>query len=826
MSRKLLQLAGSAIALAALVLTAPLLTQETFDPARVQPSGCQPGQYNCGFQPMTEEEFSAIPPSDQTLISHRGLPGSVDLSAKFPPVGNQGQQGSCVAWATTYNIKSYQEQAERNWGFDSPVAGGQGARVFSPAWTYNQINGGRDNGSVLNDALNLIVTRGAAPWKVMPYTDSNYTTQPSAAARTEAARFRGRSYRAIRGTDVDALKAELAAGNPIAFGIPVDDAFYQLKSQVYDRRGGQNYGGHAMAVVGYDDSKRSPAGHTGAFKIINSWGSGWGDRGYGWISYRTWQQLQPQALVLYDVKDSGGGGGGGEEPAPQPEEQANERLRPPAQFNASKGQFPNKIALSWSQVNGAVAYVLFRSPAGGDGEFQQLGYSQTLTYDDTAVQAGVAFKYAIVAVASQENYSDPQASPVAEGFAAAQPQDVNQRPGKVVGVSARLNAVAGGATVGLNWTQTAGAQSYTVARYDRATRSWKVIGQGAQTSYVDRTPVANARNFYAVRAQSRAGAGPWSDAAQIEVGGQSTPPEAPQGLAASQGIFRDKIEIEWNAVPGATSYAIFRYSYEDESWSEEPQTATTNRFTDSDAAVASGAWFAYTVVAINSAGHSEYAQPVPGRTNPNATRAGMVLPPPKNLTSTINAQARTTTLRWERVNGTAEYYVFRKERNESDFRFIATVPGSAATYTDRIPETGKLYFYTVTAKSALGGESEKSNAAAAFVNTPVQAVASRALPGQGFERFAGRWTGELWEASGPVKITVELKGDGARYTGSYVFGNQAAKTFAGGYAVGATALESGNGLSFTLLPDGDLASVHVQSGALSPQERRFTLTRE
>ena len=37
-------------------------------------------------------------------------------------------------------------------------------------------------------------------------------------------------------------------------------------------------GGHAICLCGYDDS-------LGAFRFKNSWGTGWGDQGYAWISY-------------------------------------------------------------------------------------------------------------------------------------------------------------------------------------------------------------------------------------------------------------------------------------------------------------------------------------------------------------------------------------------------------------------------------------------------------------------------------------------------------------------------------------------------------------
>jgi len=48
--------------------------------------------------------------------------------------------------------------------------------------------------------------------------------------------------------------------------------------------------GHAIVAVGYDDNKKirntlCNKETTGAFLIRNSWGTGWGDGGYGWLPY-------------------------------------------------------------------------------------------------------------------------------------------------------------------------------------------------------------------------------------------------------------------------------------------------------------------------------------------------------------------------------------------------------------------------------------------------------------------------------------------------------------------------------------------------------------
>ncbi len=56
-------------------------------------------------------------------------------------------------------------------------------------------------------------------------------------------------------------------------------------------RGSEFYGVHAITIVGYDDSKH-------AFKVINSWGTGWGDAGFTWIDYDYLQQMTYEAFIM------------------------------------------------------------------------------------------------------------------------------------------------------------------------------------------------------------------------------------------------------------------------------------------------------------------------------------------------------------------------------------------------------------------------------------------------------------------------------------------------------------------------------------------------
>lgn len=70
----------------------------------------------------------------------------------------------------------------------------------------------------------------------------------------------------------------------------VDEGFMHLKyGEVYNGPSGNEKGRHAMVVVGYDDNK-------GAFKVLNSWGTSWGQGGFGWIAYSAFKTRVREAL--------------------------------------------------------------------------------------------------------------------------------------------------------------------------------------------------------------------------------------------------------------------------------------------------------------------------------------------------------------------------------------------------------------------------------------------------------------------------------------------------------------------------------------------------
>jgi len=221
-------------------------------------------------------------------------PVSVDLSTNFPAPGDQGRQGSCVGWATAYALKSYHEKLEMGWSLNTAD------HLFSPAFVYNQINGGQDQGSYIFHALDLAVNQGVATLRSMPYSDTDFLTQPSVAAAVEAAGYKASEWYRIN--DTSQIKAALVNRNPVVAGIKVYQQLMDLHGpdSVYNTAAGQNLGGHAVTIVGYDDNR-----YGGAFKVINSWGRSWGDDGYFWLPYSfAARDILSEAYVLLDAENT------------------------------------------------------------------------------------------------------------------------------------------------------------------------------------------------------------------------------------------------------------------------------------------------------------------------------------------------------------------------------------------------------------------------------------------------------------------------------------------------------------------------------------------
>jgi C1A family cysteine protease len=233
--------------------------------------------HSLGCEFLSASDYSKIPVAITPKVTL-----SAAATLNVPPVGDQGGEGSCVAWGTTYAGRSI------NWQANHPATWSQSVNIFSPEYVYNQIKAKRSctSGSYVTKGLDLLKSQGVCPWSSMPYTDVSCTTLPTTAQKTLAANYKIASYSTVTRTTA-AIKAQLAAGKPVIVAGPVNSAFeYLANGAVLSTFSGSSLGGHCYCVVGYDDTK-------GAFKFMNSWSTSWASQGFGWIKYgyeTTWWQ--------------------------------------------------------------------------------------------------------------------------------------------------------------------------------------------------------------------------------------------------------------------------------------------------------------------------------------------------------------------------------------------------------------------------------------------------------------------------------------------------------------------------------------------------------
>ncbi len=242
------------------------------------PAGAQQ-LHHAGAVLSSPERLMSIPEAD---IQRDILPPAVDLSKYLPPVGDQGAQGSCVAWATGYAARGYYAyQVEHR-------SRGAAADIPSPAYIFDSIHdpsAGCDQGTQIMDAM-LLLQRGAVSLATFPYVESS-CAPPPASITAKATDFRISGFSRIDVGDLDAVKAALASGHPVVIAVMLNPDFDRMHGPLgasvwhaEEEKITKDSAFHAITVVAYDDQRR-------LFKFINSWSTEWGDNGYGRMDYST-----------------------------------------------------------------------------------------------------------------------------------------------------------------------------------------------------------------------------------------------------------------------------------------------------------------------------------------------------------------------------------------------------------------------------------------------------------------------------------------------------------------------------------------------------------
>lgn len=223
-------------------------------------------------------EMDRVDTLDESLAD---LPESFDWRANggyfVTPVKNQGNCGSCWAFATAAALESYNLIRNNTPGFDDNRA---------EEILLSCSGAGSCNGGYVHTASSYIRDTGLPPESYFPYTaSSSDDTCGNALPGWEefTSGIDSWIYITTTSASVDLIKAALYTYGPLVTTLDVYNDFYSYKGGVYEYTTGGYLGGHAVLLVGYADDVSVAGG--GYFIAKNSWGTWWGEGGYFNIAY-------------------------------------------------------------------------------------------------------------------------------------------------------------------------------------------------------------------------------------------------------------------------------------------------------------------------------------------------------------------------------------------------------------------------------------------------------------------------------------------------------------------------------------------------------------
>jgi hypothetical protein len=215
----------------------------------------------------------------------------VNLISEMPPIRDQENRGTCVAFAS---LACLEHSLSRYPGLDL-------SEQFL-YWASKQHDGDPNAvGTYVSVAVPLLVADGCCEETIWPYNGNqipgNESQDPQPAnAQQAAAKYKVPRYNELTATDVASVKQELALKRCVAVNV----AYFDESWATTDARstgnvtlpvpGGETQDGHAVCLVGYEDLPGNPELGGGRFILRNSWNGTWGvncpyGTGYGTLPY-------------------------------------------------------------------------------------------------------------------------------------------------------------------------------------------------------------------------------------------------------------------------------------------------------------------------------------------------------------------------------------------------------------------------------------------------------------------------------------------------------------------------------------------------------------
>ena len=225
-------------------------------------------------------------------ISRTSKPVKKSLESYTSCVLNQ-RGGTCVNHAVSQGMTILYALATKSTEIEKNLN-----KSFSPYFNHLKLNNSLDDGQIVLDFLDYVIDNGSPLTKLVEFNKffpfnsksldlSKMKKKDLKIANEDAKKYRLKKYKHIN--SIDGIKQSISLNYPVVYGLDyipnslkelinckADDCYWEPKQS--DKLEPGSFGGHAVLIVGYDDEKQ-------AIKILNSWGSDFGNNGFFWIKY-------------------------------------------------------------------------------------------------------------------------------------------------------------------------------------------------------------------------------------------------------------------------------------------------------------------------------------------------------------------------------------------------------------------------------------------------------------------------------------------------------------------------------------------------------------
>ena len=317
-------------------------------------------------------------------------------------------------------------------------------------------------------------------------------------------------------------------------------------------------------------------------------------------------------------------------------------MAPPSGVDASDGKYTDRVRITWNTSSGATKYRVFRNGL-------YLAETTGTTYDDTSVTQWQTYEYSVKA--GNSSFWTPSSVPNT-GYAGSlvPPDEVAASDGIF---SDRVY---------ITWTSSSNAVKYSIYR------DGVYLAETTATNYNDTTVTPWQTYEYCVKAGNISG---WTPCSQADTGyaGNMAPPT---DIAASDGLYTDRVRVTWNTSSGATKYQVFR---------DNLYIADTIGTSFDDTTVLAWQVYTYTVKAGNSSFWTPHSAADSGY-------AGDIAPP-SGINASDGLYSDRISITWNPSAGATKYELYR------DNLYITETTGT--TYNDMSIYPAQLYSYSVRA---------------------------------------------------------------------------------------------------------------------------------